>query len=186
MSAMQHDRNTNDIQGIRPDEELLYEIRRHPIGLVVVYIQAAIVFIATLLGLKFLLPGLLGESSTIDPNGIIVVVSLVLAGLIWVGLMVYTYVYRQNRLIITNKNLTQIIQYSLFHNKVSELSMANVEDVTALKRGFFSTIMDFGELRVETAGEQNNFNFKFCPKAGYYGKVILDQRQKFIDQDLAS
>lgn len=179
-------RHTNDIQGISRDETFLYEVHRHPIGLIIVYTEALFAFLAVVVGLHVLLPQLVGETSTLDTNQITVVVGLFAAIMIWIGLMVYTYVYRQNKLLITNKNLTQIVQYSLFHNKVSELSMANVEDVTAVKHGFFSTIFDYGELRVETAGEQNNFNFKFCPKANYFGKVILDQRQKFIDQDLAS
>ena len=181
------DRQTNDIQAVNADEQFLYEVHRHPIGLFIVYFEALVCFAAIVLAMIFLLPQLLTDASgNSQADGLIAIVSLLTAGLIWVGLMAYTYVYRQNKLIITDKNLTQLVQFSLLHNKVSELAMANVEDVTAAKRGFLATLFDFGELRVETAGEQNNFNFKYCPKAGFYGKVILDQRQKFIDQDLAS
>jgi hypothetical protein len=45
-----------------------------------------------------------------------------------------------------------------------------------------STILGYGNLSIETAGEQSNFNFTYCPRPGYYAKVILNAREKILGQ----
>jgi len=37
-------------------------------------------------------------------------------------------------------------------------------------------------LKIETAGEQSNFNFTFCPSSGHVAKIILDAREKMLGQ----
>jgi hypothetical protein len=41
----------------------------------------------------------------------------------------------------------------------------------------------FGELKIETAGEQSNFHFTYCPNPGYYAKVILNAREQILGQN---
>jgi uncharacterized membrane protein YdbT with pleckstrin-like domain len=76
-----------------------------------------------------------------------------------------------------------MLQYGLFSRKVSQLNMVNVEDVTAVQNGIFQTMFGFGSLNIETAGEQVNFHFTYCPRPGYYAKVILDAREQILGQN---
>ena len=174
------------IEGMGPGEVKLYEVHRHWFGLAIVYFQVAFGLGAGLLLVGFLAPSVFPNTDPGQRNFIFSGVLGLLAILAWLILMVYTYIYRQSKLIISDKNLTQILQHGLFHRKVSELSLTNVEDVTANSRGFFSSMFGFGELLVETAGEQNNFYFKYCPNPNLYGKIILDARQKYTDAVLAN
>ncbi len=169
------------IEGLAKSETMLTEIRRHPFGLVVLYFQVTVGFILSFGLIYFLLT----TAFSFDGNttSIILLVGVVVVALMLLILLLGTYIYSQNKLLISDKNLTQVLQRGIFNRQVSELSMANVEDVTALRRGIFANMFNFGELRVETAGEQNNFNFMYCPRPDYYGKIILDARQKFIDND---
>jgi uncharacterized membrane protein YdbT with pleckstrin-like domain len=98
-------------------------------------------------------------------------------GIVGLLLLLATYVYRQNKLIISDQNVTQVSQRGIFSRQVSELSLLNVEDVTSDQNGFLPTIFNYGVLRIETAGEQNNFHFTYCPRPNYYGKMILEARQ---------
>jgi uncharacterized membrane protein YdbT with pleckstrin-like domain len=97
-------------------------------------------------------------------------------------MLIATFIFRQNRLILTDRNLTQILQYGLFNRKVSQLNMSNVEDVTAIQSGILSTVFNYGTLKIETAGEQMNFIFTYCPNPGYYAKIILDARECLLGQ----
>ena len=58
--------------------------------------------------------------------------------------------------------------------------MANIEDVTASQTGILPTIFNYGTLHIETAGEQNNFIFLYCPNPNAYAKALLDARLNFI------
>jgi hypothetical protein len=60
--------------------------------------------------------------------------------------------------------------------------MHNVEDVTTVQNGFFPTFFNYGTLKVETAGEQVNFVFTFCPNPGYFANIILNCREKVLGQ----
>lgn len=168
------------IEAVNSDEQLLANVRRHPVGLLIVYLQVGIGFVAAAALLIFLLPSFTNAA----PNAAIptfVWISLFLIAVLSLLLLaVVTQIYNQNQLIITDKNVTQVFQRGLFSRQVSELSMANVEDVTAEQRGILAHMFGYGELRIETAGEQNNFHYTYCPSPNYYGKMILDARQQYL------
>lgn len=171
----------NSIEAIDSDEVKISEFRKHPFGLVLIYLQFGVGIILALGLLLFLLPEYLGDQSA-ALNALLLVVSVVIIAFIALLMLVATYIYRMNKLIISDQNITQVAQKGLFNRQISELSLANVEDVTAEKNGFFATIFNYGVLRVETAGEQNNFHFTYCPNPDYCGKVVLDARQSFIQK----
>lgn len=162
------------------DEVLLGVVFKHPFGIVIVYIQAIIGIVISLGLAALLLPRLVSGATALSIITVFALISTFLGVLI---MGVATVIYRQSRIVITDKNITQVLQGGLFNRKVSQLTMANVEDVTAIQKGFYATLLDFGELRVETAGEQENFVFTYCPRPGYYAKIILEAREKFISRD---
>lgn len=170
------------IESLGPDEQTVVEIRKHPIGIIILYIGAAAGLLGAF-GLIFLLVPQLVSAENLDTVnsilGLFAIVGVIFTVLL---LLVATYIYQQNRLIITDRNITQVLQRGLFSRQVSELSMANVEDITADQHGIIASIFNYGELRVETAGEQNNFRFNYCPRPNYHGKIVLDARQRYVNK----
>jgi uncharacterized membrane protein YdbT with pleckstrin-like domain len=75
--------------------------------------------------------------------------------------------------------LVQIIQKSLFIRKISRLSFSNVEDVTAEQRGILASIFNYGTLLIQTAGTEDNFEFKYCPTPNKYADEIIEARQRY-------
>ncbi len=169
------------IEGMGDNESKLYEVHKHWFGLVIVYFQVGAGFTAFALLLWFLAPVLFPNAEPALRNSNVSIIIAVGAIFTWLILILFTYIYHQSKLIISDKNLTQVLQRGLFSRKVSELSMANVEDVTANQHGFFASTFGYGDLLVETAGEQDNFDFSFCPNPNFYGKIVLDARQKYLD-----
>ena len=162
------------------DEQKLGEIAKHPFGIILFYIQAACGIILSVGLSYFLLPSLIEDTSTAFLVANIFALIAILLAVIIVTLT--SIIYNQNRLIITDRNITQVLQYGLFNRKVSQLNMLNVEDVTATQKGILSTVLGYGELTIETAGEQMNFHFTYCPRPSYYAKVILKTREKMLGQ----
>lgn len=164
------------------DEKKIVNIRRHPFGLVILYMEiilaslVAVALILFLAGDAFEFLGLERDNGT----AFTLMLGLILAVFVAIYLVLVTKIYWSNRLIVTNDNVTHISQVGLFHRKSSEISMANVEDVSAHEKGIFSTLLNFGRLHIETAGEQNNLDFLYCPNPNAYAKVIQDARLEFI------
>lgn len=147
---------------LNPDEKIIRVVHRHFINIFPVFVATGIVLLLVLFGAfnlglhadvvkEFASPALL--------NSILVV----LAGLMVVVALAAFIIFRQNRIVVTNQNLSQIEQFGLFGRKVARLNLEDVQDVTGRRSGFFATILNYGDLVVETAGEQANFVFKQAP-----------------------
>ncbi len=170
-----------DKEYVESDECLMTVVHRHPLGIFLFYVEAAAFFLAVILLLSFTLSEFL-ENLTGHKSGLALAVGMLVAGIITLVLFVATYIYRQNRLLVTDKSLVQILQKGLFTRKVSRLSMSNVEDVSAEHRGILSTIFNYGILTIQTAGERENFLFTWCPDPDTYADRILDARQAYAQQ----
>ena len=72
------------------------------------------------------------------------------------------YIYRRNVLVFTNLHLIEVEQNSLFNRSVSQVSFTRVQDVTGTRTGFFATIFNFGDVEVQSAGEQQQFIFHYA------------------------
>ncbi|HUP26302.1 MAG TPA: PH domain-containing protein [Candidatus Limnocylindrales bacterium] len=158
-------------------------IRRHPFGIVALYLQA-IVGLGVALGLiYFLLPGLLSAENTQAANRYLSMFATIGIALTAIFLLIATAVYRQNKWIVTDDSITQFTQSGIFRRQISELSMANIEDVSSEQFGILAEMFGFGTLKVETAGERSNFHFIYCPQPNKYAKIILDARERFIHEE---
>jgi hypothetical protein len=162
------------------DEKLLAIIKRHPFGLIKLYAQMLIGLAAVAALVYFLLPEFVTPGSDSGIYSIAGMAVVVLGVIMILIAFVGTVIYNQNQLVVTDKTITQTLQDGLFNKKISQLAVSNIEDVTADTKGFFQTILNYGKLLVETAGEQENFHFDYCPHADHYAKLILETRQAFL------
>lgn len=163
---------------LEPDEQELAVVKRHPIGIVGIYLESLLGLLVVMgLGIA-VAPDFLNDLSPQAYRILIAVIVFGLAILIFF-LFVATYVYRQCRLLITDRSLVQILQKSLFIRKVSRLSFSNVEDVTAEQRGILASIFNYGTLHIQTAGAEENFEFTYCPAPNRYADQIIEARQRY-------
>jgi uncharacterized membrane protein YdbT with pleckstrin-like domain len=161
-------------------ESVITVVHRSVIGLVGIYL-VAIAAVLAIFGLIIAISpdSFNTDSATISPmlSGIIILGAILLVLILFTA----TYIYRQSRLLITDRSLVQILQKSLFIRKVSRLSMQDVEDVSAEHRGILASIFGYGTLTVQTAGERENFVFTLCPMPQKYADQIIEARQKFLE-----
>lgn len=155
-------------------------IKRHLIGLIYIYL----IILAAVASLVFLVaslaPDLLGVFSG-SGFSTATLVTFLLILLVVIILILVTGIYLHNSLVITDKEIIQILQRGVFQVKVSHLSHADIEDVTAEQSGLLPTVLSYGTLHIETSGELKNFAFSYCPNPEQYAKVVLEARQKFTD-----
>ena len=165
---------------LEPNETAIAVVKRHIIGIVGLYLEALVAIIAVLSLVFLITPDVLNDLSKQSNRLIVAGVVFAIAVLIFV-LFVATYAYRLNRLLITDRNLIQVGQSALFGRKISRLSIANVEDVSAEQKGILATMFNYGNLQVQTAGERPNFLFKTCPDPNKYANQINIARQAYAE-----
>lgn len=163
---------------LEPGEHMITVVHRHPIGIIIIYLEALVGVIALGVLAIFIAPGIFSDLST-QTNRLIVGGTIFAVAMLVFVLFVATYVYRQSRLLVTDKSLVQVMQKSLFIRSVSRLSMSNVEDVSSEQRGILATILNFGTLTIQTAGEMDNFIFPTCPDPNKYAHRILEARMAY-------
>lgn len=65
--------------------------------------------------------------------------------------------------IVTNERIINIEQKGLFVREMSELHFASVQDVTSEVIGVIPTILNYGDVTVQTAAEKGRFVFRQVP-----------------------
>ena len=170
------------IEDIDEDEILIADIRRHPIGLFLLYLYTILAIGLSFIIIFAFLPSVADVFSVNSSGASLAVVffAMIVSLFAVVFLIIATKIYNANQLIVTSDNVTQVHQKGLFHRKVSEVSMENIEDVSAHQEGVLSTLFNYGRIHIETAGEQDNYNFKFCGRPNACAKAIQDARTEFV------
>ncbi len=163
---------------MQPGETIIVKIQRHPIGIITNYVVSGFIIVLVVVLLFGVAPRLNTNSSGQIEQGAGIIVLIVLVASTIFNLIA-TKVYWGNRWIVTSDSITQIEQTGLFSTQSSQLSMENIEDVTAEKNGILTHLFNFGVLKVETAGHHGKFNFDYCPNPNFYAQKILAAREAF-------
>jgi len=74
--------------------------------------------------------------------------------IVWLGFFIVLTNYYLDMWVITNFRIVDVEQHTLFKREISEYRIENVQDVTVHVTGIFPTLLHFGKIDVQTAGEQ--------------------------------
>jgi hypothetical protein len=105
----------------------------------------------------------------VDPNRVPVgqasvflfaIILLILAAIIF---LLGIYIYNRNVLIFTNLHLIEVEQNGIFGQIISQVSFSREQDISGNRIGFFATIFDYGNVTVQSAGENVYFVFRYAP-----------------------
>jgi hypothetical protein len=114
------------------------------------------------------------------PMNIVDWVSTVLIGLGSLILLVGYWVYKQNYLLLTNMHLIEVKQVGLFGREVSQLGLGRLQDVTGRRRGFWATVLNYGDVLVQTAAETGEFNFSHVPAPQHVADMCRSAHDDYI------
>jgi uncharacterized membrane protein YdbT with pleckstrin-like domain len=168
----------NPLKVMQEGERVICEIKRHPVGLWGLYASSLALIILMALGVA-LVPNFFPDASQ-SAKAALAFGALIMAVLVLLYAYVARVVYLGNRWIVTSDSLTQITQVGLFRKMSSQLSLANLEDVSVDQNGLLPSMIGFGTLKVETAGERSKFMFPFCPKPNDYARLIIGAHEAYI------
>lgn len=172
-----------DLMGLTGDEQVLCVIKKHPIGLMSMYLTGVLTAVATLIILTWIGLWMDGQSTSAShiPYGILL---SSVGGLFALGILVYMYVggyiYQHNIVVITNTKIAQVRYNSLINRRVSQFSIGEVQDVVVSQKGMLSRSFDYGTLSIETAGEHSKYTIAYVPKPYECSRVIVDAHEMSV------
>ncbi len=158
---------------------MIFQIKRHPIGIFGMYGMVGFLLVVLAVLAFIMAPSFASSQSKGQVAGIGAVVFMVFAFIALIFLFIANKVYWGNSWILTSDSITQVTQTSLFNKQSSQLSLNNLEDVSAEQNGLLTHMFNYGVIRAETAGERSKFMFLYCPNPNFYAQKVLQAREQF-------
>lgn len=151
--------STNSFHGQEPGEKVILFIRRHPILIIIRIITLLIAFIIPLFISLFFIDFL--NSHHLVSMYLFIACSWAL--LVWVIIFYSFTMYTLDVWIVTDRRIIDSTQHGFFNRTVSELHMARIQDISVKTEGGIQTLLDFGDLFIQTAGTEERFKFLQIP-----------------------
>ncbi len=179
-----HDFSRYHFKGQRENEIILSVIHRHWFDIATHFIL--IVLFAGLLAAGFFaLPSFTTQSGVFNHRVVILFIQNTFLLLLWMYAFLIWIDYYFDVWIITNERVINIEQKGLFVRSVSELKFSRIQDVTSEVRGMIPTILNFGDVRVQTASEEDVFLFRQVPDPYHVKDVIMERLRTERDEEIA-
>jgi len=107
--------------------------------------------------------------------------------LIWY-LVVFAYAFQNfliwyfNIYIITDRRIVDMDFFQLLYKRVSSAHLENIEDITFTMGGVSQVIFHYGDVNIQTAGAQNNFEFLKVPNPEKVKQIIEQAKHNKINE----
>jgi hypothetical protein len=155
----QHKFLHHSFKGKRDDEEIILILRRHWLILVLKLLPFAF-FLIGILVVFILAPTVVNLLPIeVDDHVFNLIMSFSLMAF-WLGLFITWIDYYYDVWIVTDQRIVSIEQMGLFRREISELEHGKIQDVTTEVHGVIPTLLKFGQVYIQTAGEKARFTFK--------------------------
>jgi len=138
------------------DEVVILTLRAHPITLLPGLINSTLFFLL-LLFLNFVIGNFLNMVQIIYINIFFIFFSFVY---LWIGIVNWYF----NIGIVTNIQVIDVNFNALLYRNVTRTDLTHIEDVTVKSSGFISSIINYGNIFIQTAGSEVNTEFLQVPE----------------------
>ena len=176
------DFNKFHFKGQKPEEKILLVLHRHWFDILS---QFFVVFamLLLLIGSFILIPRFYPQIfETLDSN-IFSFLGNTLFMFTWMIFFLVWIDYYFDVWIVTDQRIVNIEQKGLFARVVSELELEKIQDITTDVKGMISTILNYGDLQVQTAAEQERFLFHNIPDPYKVKSIIMNLHARSEKKD---
>lgn len=162
-----------------PNEKIVMEVRRHWYILV-----AETLFLAFLVLAPFVALGFLNVFEQSLPAEKTASLFLFLTSgwflIVWITFFIIWTNYYLDVWIITDKRIIDVEQYYLFSREVSEFKLEKIQDITVEIHGLLPTLLHFGDVHVQTAGQMREFVIRYVPHPDRVKDIIFKQHDEAL------
>ena len=109
---------------------------------------------------------------------------LLIATVWWWGVWTATFIafsnYYLDVFIVTDERILHIDQHGPFSRTVAELRLERIQDVVIEQHGLLPTLLHFGTIRVQTAGEAPSFSFHAVPHPSVVKETVMKAQRAVL------
>jgi uncharacterized membrane protein YdbT with pleckstrin-like domain len=166
-------------------EFVISAVKRHPIGLVQIWLAVILLMLAlgTLFGLLFFGEGAADTVSALGGNEELPSAAVLGLGVLYVlavlGGLVASYLYNSNRFYLTNESVIQEIQPTLFSRHEQTVSLSNIEDASYKQNGILPHLFNYGTIRLSTEGDETTYRFTYVTNPKKHIAVLNNAVESF-------
>ncbi len=144
-------------------EYVIAAVRRHPIGIILPLAGGTLLIAAALSVLVNydIFSTALQITGPLETAESIAVPIWAFVGVVVLFMAVAYYVYTNNKFFLTNESVIQEIQTSLFSRQEQTVSLANIEDASFTQHGILQQVLDYGDIRLSTEGDETTYRFSY-------------------------
>ncbi len=179
---------TDDLPNQQPEEKIIYTLRRHwivPLKIFLFFLLLAAIPLTFYLLAKFgAIPNLLKQP---------VAGPLITVGMLCYYLFIWQFSFQQfidyylDTWFVTTDRIVNIEQKGLFARIISENKLYRIQDVTAESKGFLATLFKYGNIYIQTAGEEQRSTFKQIPdpmKVSVSINKLIERNKKLHSKEI--
>ncbi|MEY4744341.1 MAG: hypothetical protein RL272_286 [Candidatus Parcubacteria bacterium] len=158
----------------KPDEKIVFQMRSHWItflGEIVLVLVLALLPVGLYVVFQGVWPSLLVGTMS---KPILVLMTSAFYLMIWVFFITKFIDYYLDVYLVTTDRVLDVSQQGMFARTVAELDLARVQDVTSEVRGVLRSILNFGNVYIQTAGEKERFIFEDVTRPDEIRKRLLE------------
>jgi hypothetical protein len=146
---------------LNPNEQIVLIVRKHWIAIIG---RAAVLFVVAIAPLIILvaLPMLISSLPSWRTGNVVYLYTFAYSILLMASWLSFFFTWTEYHLdiwVVTTHRIFIVDQRSMFNREISSLTLDKIQDLTIDIAGFLPTMLKFGKILVETAGEHQNFEF---------------------------
>lgn len=167
---------------LESEEKILLKVRKHKF---VLFMQSSFIpFLIVAPPIIYAILNKTGYFVTLNSNVLYLFIFLYSAILLlcWTVFFVFWTDYYLDILIVTNKRIIDIEQKGFFNRELAIVRLEKVQDITVQIKGILATFLDFGDLRIQTAGESREFIVKNLPNPNEIRKIIYGLHSEVLEK----
>jgi uncharacterized membrane protein YdbT with pleckstrin-like domain len=166
------------------DERIIFEVRRHWFVLLTQTLPLIVfIFLPVIARIALEVTGLSNFISIGKHTEQLITIGVALWTLfIWVVFFVIWTSYYLDILILTNKRIIEIEQKALFSREISTFRLDRIQDITVDVNGIIPTFFNFGDIRIQTAGEVPEIRVHSIPRPHHVREIISQEQDNAIER----
>lgn len=142
-------------------EYVIAQVRRHPIGLLGIWVADLFVaglVIALAVFLQSQAGALANTGINVNSDALLLILALVTLVVLLIGFIGAT-IYNDNKFYVTNESVIQHIRTGLFSSREQVISLGGVEDASFVQHGVLQYLLGYGSIRLSTVGDETTYQF---------------------------
>jgi len=170
-------------------ETVILEVRKHWIifvGIALGFFMAGLFPLIVFTVLSIFIPNALDFTLTDNDGALFLFFYTLWLLTLWILFFIDWTKYYLDVWFVTEKRIISIEQKFIFHREISNLRFDKIQDITVSVEGFISTMLDFGNIRVQTASEDNREFFIKTVRHPDNVRNVIFRRQNKINEGSGS